>query len=69
MYVCCFCKRHVRRAKAVYCVPEGYPTDKSHEGKPLCSKCGSRPKPSLDDICEFLDHEKLISISQRKGAQ
>jgi hypothetical protein len=60
-YVCCYCKRSCE-GEAPFCVPEGFPRDADHEGKPLCEECGGSPKPTLDEICARLDREKLIGI-------
>jgi len=56
---CCYCKTPIR-GKVKYSIPEGYPTNPAHDGKPLCNECGGKPdEPSLDDICERLDRELL----------
>jgi len=54
---CCFCNLTFK-GTAKYIVPEGFPTDKRHEGKPLCEACGSHETPTLDTICAKLDREQ-----------
>lgn len=59
-YTCCYCGKACR-GEAWYCIPEGFPRDKDHEGKPLCRKCGGYSSPTLDAICRKLDLEKKRS--------
>ena len=53
---CCYCKKPIR-GRAEYCIPEDFPNNPVHGGKPLCSACGGFPEPTLDEICETLDME------------
>jgi hypothetical protein len=55
-YQCCFCGKDFE-GENEYEVPEGFPTNSTHEHKPLCVGCGSLPTPTLDEICQKLDAE------------
>lgn len=57
-FECCNCKKIVDGTNR-YAVPEGYPSNPVHDGKPLCDGCGGSPEPTLDAICEKLDVELL----------
>lgn len=54
---CCFCGRRIRTKEAPFVVPQDFPTNPIHEGKPLCWTCGHSEYPTLDEICEKLDRE------------
>jgi hypothetical protein len=56
---CCFCGADA--TDSGYCIPEGFPTKKEHELKPLCVACGGADGPTLDEICEKLDKELVRS--------
>jgi hypothetical protein len=55
-YQCCYCEKEFN-GKNTYAIPEDYPTNKAHELKPLCGRCGGRETPTLDEICEKLDND------------
>lgn len=55
-FYCCYCKKEIS-GEAPYAIPEGFPDNPLHEGKPLCQDCGERPEPDLDVICHHLDVE------------
>jgi len=56
MFKCCYCKKTFP-GENQYEVPEGFPRNKAHEGKPLCDGCGGSPIPTLNTICNLLDTE------------
>ena len=70
---CCFCGADA--SGSAYAVPEGFPRNKEHELKPLCSECGGVDGPTLDEICDTLDRDLgrtmttvlMMQFERRKG--
>lgn len=64
MTTCCYCKKAIP-GKVTYAIPEDFPINPMHEGKPLCDECGERPEPSLDEICHQLDVEFRSEVERQ----
>jgi hypothetical protein len=62
---CCYCKRAIV-GKVQFRIPHGYAQNSAHNNKPLCVVCGSKPTPTLDDICERLDKELLDGFGRAR---
>lgn len=61
---CCFCKTEIHGTPN-FDIPEGFPHNPLHEGKPLCDECGGKPIPSLEEICAQLDREYAQEVKDR----
>ena len=66
MPICCYCKEPII-GEPRFCIPEGFPLNSDHDGKPLCDGCGGSPVQSLNQICQFLDNEAAAPPSPQEN--